>query len=169
MDPPHGKTTLPEHRIRRVQGRTRNQSGREEKLLLEIAPELGPYVEDLKCKRRGRPRLPCEAIAAFRPARDGGLERATDPQPTGRLSTGASCSISSPSPTPAPGRSCMARRQLREPLAVDLEQWLESRYVGQRAFDLGVRHGRRWFLLGWHRARLAATIRTSLPECMLEA
>ncbi|MCP4204294.1 MAG: IS21 family transposase, partial [bacterium] len=52
IDPHHGKTTLPEHRIRRGQGRKRKQSGREEKLLLEIAPELGPYIEDLKRKAK---------------------------------------------------------------------------------------------------------------------
>ncbi len=52
IDPRHGKTTLPEHRIRRGQGRKRKQSGREEKLLLEIAPELGPYIEDLKRKAK---------------------------------------------------------------------------------------------------------------------
>jgi transposase len=52
IDPRHGKTTLPEHRIRRGQGRKRKQSGREEKILLEIAPELGPYVRDLKRKAK---------------------------------------------------------------------------------------------------------------------
>ncbi len=52
IDPHHGKTTLPEHRIRRGQGRKRKQSGREEKLLLEIAPELGPYIKDLKRKAK---------------------------------------------------------------------------------------------------------------------
>ena len=52
IDPHHGKTTLPEHRIRRGQGRKRKQSGREEKLLLEIAPELSPYIEELKRKAK---------------------------------------------------------------------------------------------------------------------
>ena len=52
IDPHHGKTTLPEHQIRRGQGRKRKQSGREEKLLLEIAPELGPYIKDLKSKAK---------------------------------------------------------------------------------------------------------------------
>jgi transposase len=52
IDPRHGKTTLPEHRIRRGQGRKRKQSGREETILLEIAPELGPYVQDLKRKAK---------------------------------------------------------------------------------------------------------------------
>lgn len=50
IDPHHGKTTLPEHRIPRGQGRKRKQPGEEEKILLEIAPELGPYVQDLKQK-----------------------------------------------------------------------------------------------------------------------
>ena len=50
IDPHHGKTTLPEHRIRRGQGRKRKQPGSEEKVLQEIAPELGPYVEQLKGK-----------------------------------------------------------------------------------------------------------------------
>ena len=52
IDPRHGKTTLPEHRIRRGQGRKRKQKGREEKILLGIAPELGPYVHDLKRKAK---------------------------------------------------------------------------------------------------------------------
>ena len=52
IDPHHGKTTLPEHRIHRGQGRKRKQKGREEKILLEIAPELGPYVQDLKRKAK---------------------------------------------------------------------------------------------------------------------
>jgi transposase len=50
IDPQHGKTTLPEHRIRRGQGRKRKQKGREEQILLEIAPELSPYVEQLQRK-----------------------------------------------------------------------------------------------------------------------
>jgi transposase len=50
IDPRHGKTTLPEHRIRRGQGRKRKQPGREHKILLEIAPELAPYVEQLQQK-----------------------------------------------------------------------------------------------------------------------
>ncbi len=50
IDPHQGKTTLPEHRIRRGQGRKRKQSGREEKILRQIAPELEPYVEQLKRK-----------------------------------------------------------------------------------------------------------------------
>jgi transposase len=50
LDPKGGKTTLPEHRIRRGQGRKRKQPGREEKILREIAPELAPYIEALKAK-----------------------------------------------------------------------------------------------------------------------
>ncbi len=52
IDPHDGKTTLPEHRIPRGQGRKRKQPPREEKLLLEIAPELEPYVKDLKRKAK---------------------------------------------------------------------------------------------------------------------
>ena len=52
IDPHHGKTTLPEHQIRRGQGRKRKQPGTEEKTLLEIAPELGPFVEQLKGKSK---------------------------------------------------------------------------------------------------------------------
>ena len=52
IDPHHGKTTLPEHRIPRGQGRKRKQPPREEKLLLEIAPELELYVKDLKRKAK---------------------------------------------------------------------------------------------------------------------
>lgn len=50
IDPHHGKTTLPEHRIQRGQGGKRKQTGREETILLGIAPELAPYVEQLKRK-----------------------------------------------------------------------------------------------------------------------
>ena len=50
IDPKDGRTTLPEHRIRRGQGRKRKQPGREEKILREIAPELGTYIEALKTK-----------------------------------------------------------------------------------------------------------------------
>jgi transposase len=50
IDPHHGKTTLPEHRIPRGQGRKRKQPGGEEKILLEIAPELEPYLQQLKQK-----------------------------------------------------------------------------------------------------------------------
>lgn len=52
LDPHHGKTTLPEHRIQRGQGRKRKSSGREEKILLEIAPELQPYIQQLKNKSK---------------------------------------------------------------------------------------------------------------------
>ncbi len=52
IDPHDGKTTLPEHRIPRGQGRKRKQPPREEKLLLEIAPELESYVKDLKRKAK---------------------------------------------------------------------------------------------------------------------
>lgn len=52
IDPQHGKTTLPEHRIRRGEGRKRKQKGREEKILLEIAPELSPYIEQLQRKTK---------------------------------------------------------------------------------------------------------------------
>ena len=55
IDPRHGKTTLQEHRIRRGQGRRRKQSGREEKLLLEITPELGPYIQQLQRKAKKHP------------------------------------------------------------------------------------------------------------------
>jgi Mu transposase, C-terminal domain len=50
IDPNYGKTTLAEHRIRRGQDRKRKQKGREEKILLEIAPELAPYIEQLRQK-----------------------------------------------------------------------------------------------------------------------
>ena len=55
IDPHHGKTTLEEHRIRRGEGRKRKQSGREEKLLLEIAPELEPYIQQLRRKAKKLP------------------------------------------------------------------------------------------------------------------
>lgn len=48
IDPGHGKTTLPEHRVPRGHGRKRRGPSREERILAEIAPELGPYVERLK-------------------------------------------------------------------------------------------------------------------------
>jgi len=57
IDPHHGKTTLPEHRIPRGQGRKRKQKGREEKILQEIAPELAPYIEALKVKGKKQPTL----------------------------------------------------------------------------------------------------------------
>ena len=57
IDPHHGKTTLPEHRIRRGQGRKRKQPGREEVTLLKIAPELGTYAEELKQKSKKLPTL----------------------------------------------------------------------------------------------------------------
>jgi transposase len=50
IDPHHGKTTLPEHQIQRGEGRKRKQSGREETILQKIAPELSPYIEQLKRK-----------------------------------------------------------------------------------------------------------------------
>ena len=57
IDPHYGKTTLPEHRIQRGQGRKRKQPGREEEKLLKIAPELGTYVEELKRKSKKLPTL----------------------------------------------------------------------------------------------------------------
>jgi hypothetical protein len=52
IDPHRGKTTLPEHRIQRGQGRKRKQPGNEEETLLKIAPELGPYIERLQRKAK---------------------------------------------------------------------------------------------------------------------
>ncbi len=57
IDPHHRKTTLPEHRIRRGQGRKRKQPGNEEKILLELAPELAAYIEQLQRKARKKTTL----------------------------------------------------------------------------------------------------------------
>lgn len=57
IDPHHGKTTLPEHRIRRGQGRKRKQPGNEEKILLELVPELSAYIEQLQRKAKKKTTL----------------------------------------------------------------------------------------------------------------
>ncbi len=62
IDPRHGKTTLPEHRIRRGQGRKRKQPGPEEKILEEIAPELATYVQALKAKGKKQTTLALRQI-----------------------------------------------------------------------------------------------------------
>lgn len=52
IDPRYGKTTLPEHQIPRGQGRKRRGPCRDETILQKIAPELGPYIDQLKSKSK---------------------------------------------------------------------------------------------------------------------
>ncbi len=52
VDPEHQRITLPEHRLPRGQGIKKTDPHPEEKAIVEAAPELAPYVAELKRRSR---------------------------------------------------------------------------------------------------------------------